>query len=177
MDEMNTVAQISGAALSGGITGILGSIGGRVLGLVERRMARKDRELEMIHEEKQWKQEATLLELQHRLGLEEREQLAQHAVELTNVQGSWDGLIASQDAEKAIGESYPWVNAVRALTRPGLTIFLSVAVFIIYFVATEDQQLSIVNALIYGATTATLWWFGDRAPQHFGKPDTSQVKR
>lgn len=38
--------------------------------------------------------------------------------------GCQRGLDASMEAEVALGASYLWVNAVRGLTRPFLTLFL-----------------------------------------------------
>ena len=57
-----------------------------------------------------------------------------------------------------------WVAAHLCLIRPVLTILLVVIVWYI-FSTTEDlgQQETIIQSVIYMASTAVLFWFGDRA--------------
>ena len=65
-------------------------------------------------------------------------------------------------AEAAIGDSYKWVNAVRALTRPLLTLLLWVIPWLAYLGAAADARAGIIETTTFAATAATLWWFGDR---------------
>lgn len=65
---------------------------------------------------------------------------------------SWDGMRASIEAESSIGDSYKWVNAMRACIRPVLTIGL-VGASVIY---PEVQPITSMASLSVG------WWFGDR---------------
>jgi lysophospholipid acyltransferase (LPLAT)-like uncharacterized protein len=57
-----------------------------------------------------------------------------------------------------------WVAATLRLIRPVLTILLVVIVWYI-FSTTEDlaQQETIIQSVIYMASTAVLFWFGDLA--------------
>ena len=68
-------------------------------------------------------------------------------------------------AEAAIGESYPWVNAVRGITRPGLTLLLWVISAMIWLGADAAERAAITETATFAATAATLWWFGDRGPK------------
>ena len=65
-------------------------------------------------------------------------------------------------AEAAISDRYRWVNAVRALTRPSLTLLLWLITTPVYFGAAAEAKASIVETATIAATAATLWWFGDR---------------
>ena len=80
----------------------------------------------------------------------------------TEIEGSWRGLDASLRAEAAIGASYQWVNAIRALTRPTLTVLLWLITVSIWFSADAADQGAITETATFAATAATLWWFGDR---------------
>lgn len=102
-----------------------------------------------------------LLELQSRTRAAETE--AEHR--LIDTQGAWQALEGSYEAEARIGDSYKWVNAVRALTRPTLTVLLW-GVALAIFAGTNKAQgapQSFVETITFAATAATLWWFGDRS--------------
>jgi hypothetical protein len=68
-------------------------------------------------------------------------------------------------AEASIGTSYPWVNAVRGLTRPFLTLLLWLIAGMIWFGADAEGRGAITETATFAATAATLWWFGDRGPR------------
>lgn len=148
MEEMTGWAA---SAAGGGVIGVVGSLVGRVAGYFERRQSQ-------AHERTRWSHEAELLQLQHQARLEETE--AERA--LADTSGSWAGLKASMEAEAAIGESYPWVNAVRGLTRPALTLLLWLIAGGIWLGAGEADRAAITDTATFAATAATLWWFGDR---------------
>ncbi|MEM6899413.1 MAG: hypothetical protein AAF583_06555, partial [Pseudomonadota bacterium] len=101
------------------------------------------------------------LQLQMQANREETEA----EIALAETAGSWDGLRASMMAEAAIGQSYPWVNAVRGLTRPTLTFLLWAIAGVIYFGADAAGRDAITETATFAATAATLWWFGDRGPK------------
>ena len=62
------------------------------------------------------------------------------------------------------GISYPWVAAVLRLVRPVLTMSLIGLMLFVYIrISDLAQQEAIIQAVIYMASTAVLWWFGDRA--------------
>jgi len=91
------------------------------------------------------------------------------------------------DVLKSGGRLVRWamafVDFVRGLIRPGLTIYLVVLAHLMYndshkmlvergsqLTTTELQALSlqIVGTLLYLATTAVVWWFGTRPPKKSG---------
>lgn len=170
MDLATTAADGLTGGVLGAAFGALGSILNRGFGLFEMRERRRDRQLELAHEKERWAHENALAE-QARAGQAEA---GRQALATAQAQGSWAGLTASIEAEAAIGASWPWVAAVRALTRPALTVMLWV-LFGLLFVsaasgALEAQTASAViratvETISFSAATALTWWFGDRAPR------------
>ncbi|MGB3627144.1 MAG: hypothetical protein WA989_15035 [Henriciella sp.] len=148
MEEMTGWAA---SAAGGGLFGVIGSLVGRVAGYFETRQRQ-------AHERARWGHETELLQLRHQARIEESE--AERA--LADTSGSWAGLTASIEADAAIGESYLWVNAVRGLTRPALTLLLWLIAGGIWLGATEADRAAITDTATFAATAATLWWFGDR---------------
>ena len=143
---------IAASAAGGGLFGLFGTALGRLAGFFERRQT-------MEHEERRWSHEVTLLRLQQSAAAQETE--AELAIART--EGSWAGLEASLNAEASIAASYRWVDAVRALTRPILTLLLWGITLAIWFSADASNQSSITETATFAATAATLWWFGDRS--------------
>lgn len=144
----------------GGLFGLLGTVAGRVAEYFERRQS-------FAQKKDEWEHELRLLELQMKARAAETEQ----EMALAESAGSWGGLAESLKAEARIGATYPWVNAVRALVRPALTLglmgFLGAAVL---FMAPGDiDRAFVVESLVFAAVTAIVWWFGDRAPRREGR--------
>ena len=153
------IADLITSAVGGGLFGILGTVANRVGGYFEKKQ-------EFVQETRRWDHEKGLLELQMKAKTEETEQ----EIQLADTHGGWEGLKASLEAESSIGDSYKWVNAVRALTRPALTLILWFLVGLVY-ITTQDQGLweQITETITFAATAATLWWFGDRTTGHASK--------
>jgi hypothetical protein len=148
---MGDLIGLAASAAGGGVFGLIGTVIGRIAGLFERRQ-------ENAQEQARWKHEAALIELQMKARASElagQESLAQTA-------GAWRGLAASVAADAAIGDSYRWVNAARALTRPLLTLLLWLITLLVWSGAAAEQKAGIVETATFAATAATLWWFGDR---------------
>lgn len=160
---------LAGGAL-GAAFGALGSILNRGLGIFETREKRKDRQLEMAHETERWGHDLRLASEARAGRIEE----ARQALDTANAEGSWRGLQASLKAEAGVGASWPWVAAVRALTRPALTVLLWV-LFAVLFMSAVSGALetdtasgvirTAVETIAFSASTALAWWFGDRAPR------------
>ena len=127
---------------------------GRTAGLVEARQA-------PVHEQARWVHESEMQKLRIEADAAGRE-AELHAAETCC---AWVGLSASMAAEAVIGESDNWVNAVRALTRPVLTLMLWLIAGGIWLGADMASRASITETATFAATAATLWWFGDRAPR------------
>ena len=110
---MADIIGLAASAAGGGAFGLAGTVIGRVAGFFERRQ-------DQAQERARWQHEKEIAELQMRA------KAATHAAEerLAETAGAWAGLTASMQAEAAIGDSYRWVEAVRALTRPLLTLLL-----------------------------------------------------
>ncbi len=138
-------------AAAGGLFGIIGTAFGRVAGYFERKQA-------FEHEVQRWRHEYRLHELQ----MAADQQEAELELAITAQQGSWQGLEASIKAEAAIGAASKWVINMLRLVRPVLTLLLWLITAWIFAVT---QEGAIVEAAVFAATAATLWWFGDRAPK------------
>lgn len=151
---MADIIGITASAAGGGLFGLIGTALGRIAGYFERRQT-------MTHERERWGHEVQLLKLQQAAKAQETEA----EIMLSEVEGSWHGLATSMQAEAAIGASYKWVDAVRGLTRPSLTLLLWVIAALIWFGADPAGQSSIIETATFAATAATLWWFGDRGPR------------
>lgn len=163
---------LAGGAL-GAAFGAFGSILNRGLAIFETREKRKDRQLEMAHEVDRWGHDLKLASEARAGRIEE----ARQTLVQTDAEGSWRGLSASLKSEAGLGESWPWVTAVRALTRPALTLLLWI-LFAVLFVtamaggleadAASGVVRTAVETIAFSASTALAWWFGDRAPRRDG---------
>ena len=142
---------LAASAAGGGVFGLLGTMIGRVAGYFEQRQSQ-------AHERARWQHEAHLAGLQ----IQARREESEAAENLAETTGRWGGLAASIRAEAAIGDTYAWVNAVRALTRPVLTFLLWLITWLVFTVSPDTEQAKIVETATFAATAATLWWFGDR---------------
>lgn len=151
---MADIIGIAASAASGGLFGLAGTALGRIAGFFERKQ-------QHAHEQARWRHESALLELQMQASAQETEA----EIALAETAGSWRGLEASMRADAAIGASYAWVNAVRGLTRPFLTLLLWLIAGIIWFGADAAGRDAITETATFAATAATLWWFGDRGPR------------
>ena len=151
---MSDLIGLSASAAGGGLFGLVGTALGRLAGYFERRQTLK-------HETRRWAHELDLLARQQ----DGAREAANAAHVQAEIDGSWDGLRASIDADSAIAPSYLWVNAVRGLTRPFLTLLLWLIESSIWFGADTAGRAEIIETATFAATAATLWWFGDRSPR------------
>lgn len=149
---MADILGLAASAASGGLFGLAGTVLGRLAGFFERRQSNR-------HEKDRWAHETKLLEMQ----MAARAQETEAEIALIDVKGGWDGLKGSLAAEAAIAPSYKWVDAVRALTRPVLTLLLWVITGLVFFAAEAEGRAAIIETATFAATAATLWWFGDRS--------------
>lgn len=138
-------------AAAGGIFGIAGTVIGRVAGYFERQQSFKQEQVRWSHEYKL-----------HELNMKARAQETELELALTEQQGSWRGLTASLEADMRTGKASQWVINVLRLVRPSLTLLLWLITAWIFAVTRNG---AIVEAAVFAATAATLWWFGDRAPK------------
>ena len=157
MDFLNGLVGAGAAAATGGIFGLAGTIVGKVFNYFERKQ-------EIAARQEEWAHELKLQELQMKAKVAETEQ----ELAITEAAGSWEGLKNSIQADAALNAAgtYKWVNAVRALTRPTLTLGLTAILAFAYFSApvASEMRSVIADAIIFAAVTSIVWWFGDRAP-------------
>lgn len=149
---MSDVIGIAASAAGGGLFGLVGTTLGRLAGFFETRQT-------IAHEERRWLHEAKLLEAQNAAV----DRAAEATLRETQAAGRWAGLQASLAADAALGDTYKWVDAVRGLTRPFLTVLLWLIATLIWFSAAPADRAMITETATFAATAATLWWFGDRA--------------
>ncbi len=138
-------------AAAGGLFGIAGTALGRVAAYFERKQTFKQEQHRWVHEYKL-----------HELNMQAKAQETEMELALAAQAGSWAGLEASIQADAAIGQAAQWVINILRLVRPVLTLLLWL---ITGWIFARTQNGAIVEAAVFAATAATLWWFGDRAPK------------
>ncbi|MEQ8346897.1 MAG: hypothetical protein RIB84_15725 [Sneathiellaceae bacterium] len=143
------------SALFGGATGLLGTLVGKIFGWLELRERRRSMLIEQAHELALFDRQAALRQTE----MESERALAETA--------AWQaGRTASYRHDIAAGETYRWVAAIIRLTRPALTLLLLGLTGLVFLrVADLGIQAEIVNQIVFLASMAVAWWFGDRAPR------------
>jgi len=71
--------------------------------------------------------------------------------------------IASYGHDTGIGTASLFVINILRLVRPVLTFALIFLMGLLYFQADAGGKATIEASVIFMASSATLWWFGDRA--------------
>lgn len=147
------ITSVLGTALGGGVFGLLGNAASKVVGIFEAREVFSQKKEEWSHDER-------MLDMQMKAKAAENAE----ALAVTAASGSWTGLSESLKAEGAISASYAWVNAVRALVRPVLTLGLCGVLSAAFFAlpSGDAARADITQSLVFAAVTAVVWWFGDR---------------
>jgi hypothetical protein len=149
------IAGILGNVVSGGVFGLLGT---GLSALVSYFQAKQQHEFRLA----ETAQQMELMKLQAQTAA------AQTAgeVAVTREAGAATAFTASIQAEQSVSATYPWVNAVRALVRPALTLLALLLTATFYFfppvMPTELQQFVVQNVGTM-AFAAFTWWFGQRA--------------
>ena len=167
MGVIMDILGLGASVASGGLFGLIGSI----IGVGAKYFQEKQRQ---AWEEKKWAQEQAMFELNMQAKAAETEQ----ELAIVSQEGSWRGLEASHEAAASVKNVHTFVNDIRALFRPALTIMLWVISAWIFskivsgsvdawLTGKSPQIVSLVEYMVfstYFATgTATVWWFGDRA--------------
>jgi hypothetical protein len=141
------------SVLTGGATGILGSVLGKVFSFADFWMESKKAEADHVRT-------IEMTRLQHDLRAQELE--IEREIVMEEQAGKQRA--ASYRHDMSAGVSYPWVAAILRLIRPALTLGLIVLTWYIYATTADfGQREYIVQSVIYMTSTAVLWWFGDRA--------------
>ena len=152
---MGDVISVIVSGLFGGGVGLLGTLVGRVFGWLEEREKIKRLAIQNEHELK-------LQQMQFDARSAERE----HEYAITELSTEADMRTDSYQQDAAIGSTYRWVNAVRALMRPLLTVIsISAVMYVITLLNQLGDYSGLRDALTqlnFLATTAFVWWFGSR---------------
>jgi len=169
--EMDFIGNLLGAGASAMTGGIFGMIGALLSGVAKYFQAKQEQDFKRQDQE----HEKNLIELNMKALAHETE----NELAIASQKGSYLGLGKSLQAESSIGKSYRWVNAIRSLFRPLLTVSLLAISFLIFkdvmdamdgegslsFDRKEARELLsyIVYSIIFSTSTAIVWWFGERS--------------
>ena len=145
------ITTILGNVASGGLLGLLGTAVNFGLSYFKARQENRQK-LEWAKEERE------TMKLQGDL------QAARTAgdVAVARESGAAAAFTASIEAEGKLPRSFAWVDAVRGLTRPFLTVFLLILTWIIYYSADDTTKAYIAQNIVVTAVAAVTWWFGQR---------------
>ena len=165
---------LGGAATvaSGGLFGLAGSLIGAGVKYLD-----KKQQLAEAREER--KHELELLAL----SMEQQDKETENELKIIEANAQSEIRTGSYQMPVSVNNVHMWVNDVRALFRPILTILLNigcgvVCVYLFHSLGDSTNKLSqillqespasqlvtyMINSLMFVATSATMWWFGDRA--------------
>lgn len=177
---MDWLLSAFGSVLSGGATGLIGMA-------IQRYADYKNKQQDMLNRVEERKHELAVMnaEWQGRLSVAKTEgesarDVADSQTLTASYQGAFDRL-AQWDMKNDPWWSKIWLlmaDFLRAMVRPGLTVYLCVLTTLIYLearslvaveeITAEDAlglQRRIVETILYLTTTCVLWWFGTRNKQ------------
>lgn len=154
------------ALLSGGATGIIGSVVGKVFGFLGKREERKIKVIDHAHIEKM-----------QELNISARGRELEGELAIVDVDAMKSIRAESYRHDASYGKTGPIMSAVLRMVRPVLTFgILGVMTWIFFDLDPADTlvdanklKAQIVNAVVYLATSSVTWWFGDRAPDWLRK--------
>jgi len=142
--------ELIGTVLTGGATGIIGSVLGKAFSFLDAWQEEKKADSEHGRT-------LELLELQNKIGAEENER----ETALAEAQLAGDIRQASYRHDASGGS--PWVVDTLRMVRPVLTLLLICLCAYLYSQAIPAGRETIEASIIYLTSSSTLWWFGDRA--------------
>ncbi len=166
MDILANLGGILGDVATGGIFGLIGSI----IGVGAKWLQERQR---MAWEREKWGHEVALQELE----IERGESETENEVKIVAQQAAADQRVASYGMRMySPSKTSGWVNNIRALFRPALTLSLLIMTGLVFWKlswlrvegyinegSTASLTEYIVHSIVFTATTAVIWWFGDRA--------------
>ena len=142
-----------GSVMTGGATGLIGSILSKGIGIFEAQQKRKDKQLDFEHELK-------LLEAQAVLRTAETE----NELAIANAETAASLREASYSHDSSMGRPHRWVVDVLRLVRPALTLILLMLVGGIYFTTSDlAMKAGIIESVLFMSSSAVTWWYGDRS--------------
>lgn len=173
MEWITEVVGVIGSSASGGIFGLIGSLGGAVVKYFQKKSER-------AFQKEKWAHEDRMFELQMQRDRQEDE----HELAVVSQAGAWKGLDTSIKSDMSTSKNnYPWVNAIKSCYRPFITTVLVILSYMMFrdilgsllgdtggtmvqiFSMTELKLILryMVYSLVFATSTSIVWWFGDRA--------------
>ena len=163
MDFLSEGIGFLGTIITGGATGLLGT----VIGGVARYFGAKQEE---GFKQSERKHEYRLHELNMQAGAAETER----ELLVTEATTSADLKMASYAHDTGVGRASRWVINILRLVRPGLTAGLMGMTGVLWVQSDPagmgiEIRPEVAHAIIYLTVTAVTWWFGDRGTKAFEK--------
>ena len=161
-----TLGGILGDVATGGIFGLIGSI----IGVGAKWLQERQR---MAWEREKWGHEVALQKLEIERGKSETE----NELRIVTQQADSDQRLASYGMQiYSPSKASAWVNNIRALFRPSLTLALLAMVGMIFWklswlrvegyineASSAGLTEYIIHSVVFTGMAASIWWFGDRA--------------
>mgnify|MGYP003651684559 CR=1 FL=1 len=143
------------SVLTGGATGLIGSLLSKGIGIFEAGQKRKALQIE-------YEQELKLLDRQAALKTAETE----NELAIVHAETSASLREASYSHDNSVGKPHRWVTSCLRLVRPILTAGLMIIVLVIYMTTNDfAMKAGIIESVLYVFSSSTTWWFGDRSLQ------------
>lgn len=163
------ISSVAGAAVGGSGAGAVFGLFGSAIGQVSKYFQRKQ---EQKFQREKWGHAVALQELNMKAKKQETEQ----ELAIVSQQGAWSGLASSIQADAAVAPASSWATDIKVLFRPALTVGLWVLAWLVFNEIltgslrqwmTDAEIKDIIKYMVYtvffSASTAGVWWFGDRA--------------
>lgn len=163
-----SIFSVIGSIVSGGATGLLGSV-------ISRFFDYRNKKLDREHEIKMIEAEAKVMEQEWAARSQIAKIEGQSAIEVEDSRGFRESL-TSEPKQYFTGNPgklsflYILLDFLRGFIRPALTVYLCILTTLIYFhikdltVIVQEQAIleHLINTVLYLTTTVILWWFGTR---------------
>ena len=145
---------IIASVLTGGATGIIGSLIGTVGRFFEKKQQLKEMTL-------QFDQEYKLQELQ----ISSRREEAESERAIAELQAESEIKTASYAHDASYGITTLTIASILRFVRPVLTFLLLAFTVYIFWEVSENPSIvhELSNQIMFLTTTAVAWWFGDRS--------------
>lgn len=158
---MNILESLTTVA-SGGVFGLIGSVTGYVSKYLQKRQDQKFELKKLEFEERLYK-----------LNMQAKAEETENELKILEQKGSWGGLSDSLKTDSKLKPVSGWARDCKSLFRPVLTVLLWVIASWVFYKIIQDKVFDplqtkelikyMVHSIFFAASTATVWWFGDRS--------------
>ena len=159
------MGELLGAVLSGGVTGIIGTAISGVTAYFKQKAADKHelamREMDMaeIRLEAESAERRVALQIEGQISQAEAAALSESIRSEASITEKWGGI----EPTPAMAWVLLFIDFVRAMMRPGITIFCLWLSFVIWkWHGSPEIEMQIVQAVLFITVASSLWWFGTR---------------